>query len=88
MNGTTLVARISYVKIYDTISDVSTSFLRQAKYENAVFLLEEMEKRAVMAESMLTATLQYQALDSNFPVGQPKEANGEQSRWWPRFPVK
>ncbi|WOL04376.1 TBC1 domain family member 8B-like [Canna indica] len=33
----------------------------QEKYEEAMSLLTEMEKRAVMAESMLEATLQYQS---------------------------
>lgn len=33
----------------------------QEKYEEAVASLAEMEKRAVMAESMLEATLQYQS---------------------------
>ncbi|CAH8267708.1 unnamed protein product [Arabidopsis lyrata] len=33
----------------------------QEKYEEAVAALDEMEKRAVMAESMLEATLQYQS---------------------------
>jgi phage gp46-like protein len=33
----------------------------QEKYEEAVAALAEMEKRAVMAESMLEATLQYQS---------------------------
>ncbi|XP_057784567.1 uncharacterized protein LOC131001938 [Salvia miltiorrhiza] len=33
----------------------------QAKYEQATVALAEMEKRAVMAESMLEATLQYQS---------------------------
>ncbi|XVF83363.1 hypothetical protein PTKIN_Ptkin16aG0480200 [Pterospermum kingtungense] len=37
----------------------------QEKYEEAIASLAEMEKRAVMAESMLEATLQYQS-------GQPK----------------
>lgn len=32
----------------------------QKKYEEATAALIEMEKRAVMAESMLEATLQYQ----------------------------
>lgn len=32
----------------------------QEKYEEATVTLAEMEKRAVMAESMLEATLQYQ----------------------------
>jgi len=32
----------------------------QEKYEEATAALTEMEKRAVMAESMLEATLQYQ----------------------------
>lgn len=33
----------------------------QEKYEQATSALAEMEKRAVMAESMLEATLQYQS---------------------------
>ncbi|KAJ6802860.1 TBC1 domain family member 8B-like isoform X1 [Iris pallida] len=33
----------------------------QEKYEEAVILLSQMEKRAVMAETMLEATLQYQS---------------------------
>lgn len=33
----------------------------QDKYDDAVASLGEMEKRAVMAESMLEATLQYQS---------------------------
>lgn len=33
----------------------------QEKYEEAMASLAEMEKRAVMAESMLEATLQYQS---------------------------
>lgn len=33
----------------------------QEKYEEAVASLAEMEKRVVMAESMLEATLQYQS---------------------------
>jgi len=33
----------------------------QEKYEEATVALAEMEKRAVMAESMLEATLQYQS---------------------------
>ena len=33
----------------------------QEKYEEATAALAEMEKRAVMAESMLEATLQYQS---------------------------
>lgn len=33
----------------------------QEKYEEATATLAEMEKRAVMAESMLEATLQYQS---------------------------
>lgn len=33
----------------------------QEKYEQAVASLAEMEKRVVMAESMLEATLQYQS---------------------------
>lgn len=33
----------------------------QEKYEEAVAALAEMEERAVMAESMLEATLQYQS---------------------------
>lgn len=33
----------------------------QEKYEEATAALAEMEKRAVMAESMLKATLQYQS---------------------------
>ena len=31
------------------------------KYEEAVMALDQMEKRAVMAETMLEATLQYQS---------------------------
>lgn len=33
----------------------------QEKYEKAMASLAEMEKRVVMAESMLEATLQYQS---------------------------
>lgn len=33
----------------------------QEKYEEAMASLAQMEKRAVMAESMLEATLQYQS---------------------------
>lgn len=33
----------------------------QAKYEQAMGALSEMEKRAIMAETMLEATLQYQS---------------------------
>lgn len=33
----------------------------QEKYEEVTATLAEMEKRAVMAESMLEATLQYQS---------------------------
>ena len=33
----------------------------QEKYEEVTATLDEMEKRAVMAESMLEATLQYQS---------------------------
>jgi len=36
-------------------------FAMQEKYEEAMASLGEMEKRAVMAESMLEATLQYQS---------------------------
>jgi hypothetical protein len=44
-------------------SDYHTSniFVLQEKYEEATVALAEMEKRAVMAESMLEATLQYQS---------------------------
>lgn len=38
-----------------------TTILIQEKYEEATAALAEMEKRAVMAESMLEATLQYQS---------------------------
>jgi hypothetical protein len=37
----------------------------QEKYENAADALAEMEKRAVMAETMLEATLSYHALGTN-----------------------
>lgn len=66
----------------------------QAKYEAAVISLAEMEKRTVMAESMLEATLQYQALDNNAPLASPKRndnaaSHGELSRWsWPRLSLK
>lgn len=33
----------------------------QEKYEEAMFLFAQMEKRAVMAETMLEATLQYES---------------------------
>ncbi|GAU37035.1 hypothetical protein TSUD_207400 [Trifolium subterraneum] len=44
-------------------SDYHTSNIiaLQEKYEEATVALAEMEKRAVMAESMLEATLQYQS---------------------------
>lgn len=43
-------------------SDILPSYIivLQEKYEEATVTLAEMEKRAVMAESMLEATLQYQ----------------------------
>lgn len=66
----------------------------QAKYEDALITITEMEKRTVMAESMLEATLQYQALD-NVPVASPKRGidpatrREEVSRWsWQRIPSK
>lgn len=40
---------------------ISTGIALQDKYEEATAALAEMEKRAVMAESMLEATLQYQS---------------------------
>ncbi|XP_011077017.1 ecotropic viral integration site 5 protein homolog [Sesamum indicum] len=43
----------------------------QEKYEEAVAALAEMEKRAVMAESMLEATLQYQS-GQNKPMPSPR----------------
>ncbi|MCO5613266.1 hypothetical protein L7F22_067542 [Adiantum nelumboides] len=61
------------------------------KYEDAISSLADMEKRTVMAESMLEATLQYQALDHNAPPPPSKRnditgASGEVSRWsWPRL---
>ncbi|WZZ81781.1 rab GTPase-activating protein 1 [Brassica napus] len=48
----------------------------QEKYEEAVAALAEMEKRAVMAESMLEATLQYQ---SGQLKAQPSPRSGNQS---------
>lgn len=42
------------------ISSVAT-MLVQEKYEEATAALVDMEKRVVMAESMLEATLQYQS---------------------------
>ncbi|KAF8101938.1 hypothetical protein N665_0201s0234 [Sinapis alba] len=48
----------------------------QEKYEEAVAALAEMEKRAVMAESMLEATLQYQ---SGQLKAQPSPRSGSQS---------
>ncbi|CAA7039611.1 unnamed protein product [Microthlaspi erraticum] len=47
----------------------------QEKYEEAVAALAEMEKRAVMAESMLEATLQYQ---SGQLKAQPSPRSGNQ----------
>ena len=35
--------------------------LMQEKYEEAMILYAQMEKRAVMAETMLEATIQYQS---------------------------
>ncbi|KAI5065517.1 hypothetical protein GOP47_0020212 [Adiantum capillus-veneris] len=63
----------------------------QAKYEDAISSIAEIENRTVMAESMLEATLQYQALDHNAPPPPPKRndvtgALGDVSRWsWPRL---
>lgn len=56
-------------KLYFVWHDAEFSFFRlhlkiiywQEKYEEATVALAEMEKRAVMAESMLEATLQYQS---------------------------
>lgn len=43
----------------------------QEKYEEATAALTEMEQRAVMAESMLEATLQYQS-GQNKPQPSPR----------------
>lgn len=43
-----------------TVLSTFTRFL-QEKYEEAMTSLAQMEKRAVMAETMLEATLQYQS---------------------------
>ncbi|XP_048446507.1 EVI5-like protein [Pyrus x bretschneideri] len=54
----------------------------QEKYEEATAALAEMEKRAVMAESMLEATLQYQSgqvkAQSPRSVSSPVQSNQEQ----------
>ncbi|KAG6551670.1 hypothetical protein Mapa_006757 [Marchantia paleacea] len=41
----------------------------EAKYEASLEAMKEMEKRAVMAETILEATLSYQALGNNSPHG-------------------
>ena len=46
--------------IFNIIPVVQSHCVMQEKYEKAMGSLAEMEKRVVMAESMLEATLQYQ----------------------------
>jgi hypothetical protein len=57
------ISIITLVNFRTVTSDYHTSniFVLQEKYEEATVALAEMEKRAVMAESMLEATLQYQS---------------------------
>ncbi|KAH6838137.1 Ypt/Rab-GAP domain of gyp1p superfamily protein [Perilla frutescens var. hirtella] len=50
----------------------------QEKYEEASAELAEMEKRAVLAESMLEATLQYQSVQ-NKPQPSPRSKQAQQS---------
>ncbi|KAH7373511.1 hypothetical protein KP509_17G059800 [Ceratopteris richardii] len=72
----------------DAEAQRETANALQAKYEEALSALAAMEKRTVMAESMLEATLQYQALDQSAPVPLhlKQNHNREVSRWsWPRL---
>jgi hypothetical protein len=57
------ISTITMVNFRTVTSDYHTSNIiaLQEKYEEATVALAEMEKRAVMAESMLEATLQYQS---------------------------
>ncbi|CAL9127912.1 unnamed protein product [Musa textilis] len=45
----------------DVVAQRHAVHVLQEKYEEAMFLLAQMEKRAVMAETMLEATLQYES---------------------------
>ena len=50
-----------YIYLVPSLLLAVTFMLMQEKYEEAIASLAEMEKRVVMAESMLEATLQYQS---------------------------
>lgn len=43
------------------IISISSIIIMQEKYDNAMASIAEMQKRVVMAESMLEATLQYES---------------------------
>ncbi|KAL2623884.1 hypothetical protein R1flu_008129 [Riccia fluitans] len=53
----------------DAAAQRQAAELLQANFEAATEALKEMEKRAVMAESMLEATVSYQQLGNNSPHG-------------------
>lgn len=50
--------------LQDMIVSIPSIIYMQDKYDKAVASLAEMEKRAVMAESMLEATIQYESSQS------------------------
>ncbi|KAJ1297664.1 hypothetical protein BS78_01G394100 [Paspalum vaginatum] len=70
-------ARISAER--DAAEQKHTAYLLQEKYEAAMAALSQMEKRAVMAETMLEATKQYQAgqvkANQSFTSSSPRADN-------------
>ncbi|ONK54980.1 uncharacterized protein A4U43_UnF8970 [Asparagus officinalis] len=53
----------------------------QEKYEEAMSLLAKMEKRAIMAESMLEATLQYQSSQDKLQSPRTPSADNQPARY-------